>query len=147
MVNTSKIFINDSTVVTPYAILLFGGPIDVQHLQGTISVDKWIEFSAPARVAVLIKGLRGYMDRLLLEKFNRPEESIVNDPVMEGICKLLTTNGIWRVSNKKAIVHNTNNYHNYSTRSHEPKMQLDGTDGNSHVHFRIDQISLSDDSL
>lgn len=111
MVNTSKIFINDSTVVTPYAILLFGGPIDVQHLQGTISVDKWIEFSAPARVAVLIKGLRGYMDRLLLEKFNQPEESIVNDPVMEGICKLLTTNGIWRVSNKKAIVHNYNYYY------------------------------------
>lgn len=102
--NTSKIFINDSTVVTPYAILLFGGPIDVQHMQGIISVDKWIEFSAPARVGVLIKGLRGYIDRLLLEKFNRPEESIVNDPVMDGICKLLVTNGIWGVSNKKKTI-------------------------------------------
>lgn len=105
MANTSKIFVYDSTVVTPYAILLFGGPIDVQHLEGTISVDRWIKFSAPARVGVLIKGLRGYIDRLLLEKFNRPEESIVNDPVMEGICKLLTTNGIWCVSNKNNAIH------------------------------------------
>ena len=72
-VRTSQVFVRDSTMVTPYPLLLFGGELKVQHAQQTIAVDGWIEFSAPPRVAVLFKQLRAELDKLLLAKIETPE--------------------------------------------------------------------------
>ena len=38
-----------------YPLLLFAGKVSVNHEQGTICVDGWIQFKAPVRVAVLFK--------------------------------------------------------------------------------------------
>ena len=71
---TSKIFLRDSTMVTPYPLLLFGGTISVQHAQQTLSVDgRFIEFGAPPRTAVLFRQLRAELDKLLLQKISEPE--------------------------------------------------------------------------
>ena len=43
-------YVRDTSVVSPYALLLFGGAIDVQHTQKLISLDGWIRF----RVRVLL---------------------------------------------------------------------------------------------
>lgn len=69
-VKTSKIFIRDSTLVSPYAILLFGGNIEVNHEKEEMSVDEWIVFKSQARVAVMARELRRELDALLLRKFS-----------------------------------------------------------------------------
>ena len=39
-VRTSKVFLRDSTMVSPYPLLLFGGELKVKHAQQLITVDK-----------------------------------------------------------------------------------------------------------
>ncbi len=34
----------DSTLVSPYPLLLFGGELAVQHREKLVSVDEWIKF-------------------------------------------------------------------------------------------------------
>ena len=50
---------------TRYSLLLFGGRVEVQHADSTITVDDWLAFQSPPKVAVLIKLLRRRMDELL----------------------------------------------------------------------------------
>ena len=93
-VRTSKVFLRDSTMVTPYAILLFGGDIKVKHAQHVITVDKWIEFGAPPRVAVLFRDLRSELDKLLLQKIAEPElELEVTGRVLGAIVQVLSEEG------------------------------------------------------
>lgn len=75
-VKTSKVFLRDGTAVSPQAILLFGGAIQVQHTEQSLSVDGWINFKAPARIAVLVRELRQRLDALLLRKFHSPNIDI-----------------------------------------------------------------------
>ena len=91
---TSRVFLRDSTMVTPFPLLrvrnpnpkpkpnpdqvtpfpllLFGGELKVRHAEHIVTVDKWIEFSAPPRTAVLFSQLREELNRLLLEKIREP---------------------------------------------------------------------------
>jgi hypothetical protein len=57
---TSKVFLQDATMVHALPILFFGGEITVSHEENWLAVgaDKWIKFQAPAREAVLVKQLR-----------------------------------------------------------------------------------------
>lgn len=64
-VKTSKVFIRDSSSVSPYPLLLFGGGVDVQHADSTITMDGWVTFNADRKVAVLVKLLRRELDDLL----------------------------------------------------------------------------------
>ena len=41
-------------------------------MEHVVTVDKWIEFSAPPRTAVLFSQLREELNRLLLEKIREP---------------------------------------------------------------------------
>lgn len=91
-VHTSKLFIRDSTMVSPYAILLFGGEIGVNHKNGQMSVDRWVVFKAPAQIAVLARELRRELDQLLLRKFENADLDITNDgnAVKDAIIRLIT---------------------------------------------------------
>ena len=71
-VRTAKVYLRDATMVTPYPLLLFGGELKVKHAQQSITIDKWIEFDAAPRVAVLFKSLRSELDKLLLQKLATP---------------------------------------------------------------------------
>lgn len=90
-VKTSRTFVRDSTMVSPYAILLFGGKITIQHEKKQMTVDGWIVFKSPARVAVLARELRRQLDTLLLRKFEdadinlREEGRAVNDAIIRLI--------------------------------------------------------------
>ena len=90
---TSKPFIRDSTMVSPYALLLFGGMIEVLHEKGQISVDKWIVFKSPARVGILARELRKQLDMLLVNKFEDASIDIASNgrAVTDAIIKLLST--------------------------------------------------------
>lgn len=64
-VRTSRVFVRDSTVVAPAALLLFGGAIDVHHASGRVSLDGWLWLRASAQTAVLYKRLRAALDAAL----------------------------------------------------------------------------------
>ena len=43
-VKQTNIYIKDTTLISAYPMLLFGGDITVQHREQVISVDEWIQF-------------------------------------------------------------------------------------------------------
>ena len=73
-----QIFVRDSTAVNPYALLLFGGDVGVQHIAGTLTVGRgnFVGFKAVARIGVLVKRLRLALDSLLIRKITEPDTDI-----------------------------------------------------------------------
>ena len=69
MVKTSQVYVRDCSTVSPYILLLFGGQLDVHHQEMLITVDRWLAFNAPPKVAVLVKLLRREMETLLRRRF------------------------------------------------------------------------------
>lgn len=69
---TSQTFLRDTTVVSPLALLLFGGQLEVVHGEGYVLVDKWIRIRAAAPTAVLVQRLRNGLDTLLQQKIKQP---------------------------------------------------------------------------
>eukprot|EP00250_Pteridium_aquilinum_P004082 c14319_g1_i2 orf=171-4673(+) len=94
-VKTSKVYIRDTTIVSPYTLLLFGGTILVQHQTGQVSVDGWLKMDAPAQTAVLFRELRAALDSVLQELIRNPKISIGNSckEVVSYIVKLLVEEG------------------------------------------------------
>lgn len=83
--------LRDSTMVSAYSVLLFGGRIRVHPEKGTITVGRaeWVSFKAEARIGALIKALREAMSALLAAKIERPREDIASSPVVEAILRLV----------------------------------------------------------
>lgn len=94
MVKTSKPFLRDATECSAYALLLFGGQLDVQARNDIIVIDGWAKLSANARIGALIRGLRSRMDDLLEQKIKDPKIDISGTPEMNLIVKLLVTDGL-----------------------------------------------------
>ena len=92
-VQTTGVYVRDCSTVTPYQLLLFGGKIEVRHAEGTLSLDRWATFKAPARVGVLLKEIRARLDGVLRDKIERPDEDVLasGGPVVEAILRLLDT--------------------------------------------------------
>ncbi|XP_066541887.1 ATP-dependent DNA/RNA helicase DHX36 [Hoplias malabaricus] len=96
---TSSIFLYDCTEVSPFSLLFFGGDISIQKdkEQETISVDEWIVFQSPARIAHLVKNLKKELDVLLEEKIKQPrpvdwsDHSSKDCAVISAIIDLITT--------------------------------------------------------
>ena len=90
-VQTTAIFVRDSTAVTPYQLLLFGGKLEVQHTQGTISIDRWATFQAPAKVGVLLKEIRNQLDRVLAQKIENAGKDVcqMSNALVATILELL----------------------------------------------------------
>jgi hypothetical protein len=58
-------------VVAPYALLLFGGEVGVDHDKNLVTVDGWIKFQAQgSKIAVLVRELRRYLDQVMLQKIH-----------------------------------------------------------------------------
>ncbi|KAK3252316.1 hypothetical protein CYMTET_38381 [Cymbomonas tetramitiformis] len=92
-VQTAKVYVRECTMVPPYALLLFGGDIEVLHADGQVTVDRWVRFQAPARIAVLVRELRAEVDKLLVEKIRVPQLDLSAAPTLEAMLKLLATDG------------------------------------------------------
>lgn len=94
MVKTSKPFLRDATECSAYALLLFGGNLEVEARNSIITVDGWVTLSANARIGALIRGLRSKMDDLLAKKIENPNIEIADSPEMRLIVTLLFTDGM-----------------------------------------------------
>ncbi|KAJ4833074.1 hypothetical protein Tsubulata_001048 [Turnera subulata] len=89
-VETNRVFLRDTTVISPFSILLFGGSINVQHQTGLVIVDGWLKLTAPAQSAVLFKELRSTLHSLLRELIRKPKDTpIVDDEVVRSMIHLL----------------------------------------------------------
>ena len=44
-VRVSRVYIRESTLISPYPLLLFGGEISVRHQEQVITIDDWIHFT------------------------------------------------------------------------------------------------------
>ncbi|XP_043920360.1 ATP-dependent RNA helicase DHX29 [Protopterus annectens] len=90
-VKYGKVYIRDTSVISPFPILLFGGEIDVQHREGLLSVDGWIHFQAPVRIGVIFKQLRNLIDSVLKKKLENPKMSLEDDKTIQIIMELIKT--------------------------------------------------------
>lgn len=89
-VETNKIFLRDTSVISPYSILLFGGSIHIQHQTGLVTIDGWLKLTAAAQIAVLFKELRLTLHSILKELIRKPENaSIVDNEVVRSMIQLL----------------------------------------------------------
>ncbi|KAM0916755.1 hypothetical protein ACQ4PT_010076 [Festuca glaucescens] len=89
-VETSKVFLRDTTVISPYSLLLFGGSMVIQHQAGVVVIDGWLRLTAAAQTAVLFKQLRITLDAVLKELTRKPEmATFVNNEVVRSIIHLL----------------------------------------------------------
>lgn len=108
-VETTKSYIRDATMVSPYALALFGGHLDIDYSQGIIAVGSdlqvngptstqksalsWIEFKATGRIAVIVQALRKALDALLSVKLDDPDFDISNHLIQKTIVRLIKGEG------------------------------------------------------
>ena len=69
----------DATVVPANAVVLFGGKLHVDHVNGLVTLDGWLSLPVPARTAVMIKELRLQLETLLLSMVERPKMDLNKD--------------------------------------------------------------------
>ena len=68
IMETSKVFVRECSMVPVYSVLLFAGSVAVQHEKATIVVDDWATFKAPARIGVLVREMRQALAKILDKK-------------------------------------------------------------------------------
>ncbi|XP_072174284.1 ATP-dependent RNA helicase dhx29-like [Diadema setosum] len=88
-VKTSKVSLRDSSLVTPYPLLLFGGEISVHHREQLISIDDWITFQASAKTAVIFKELRLLLNVFLEKKLANPSLQVQDEKPIMSLVELL----------------------------------------------------------
>ncbi|KAL5704172.1 RNA helicase [Ranunculus cassubicifolius] len=88
-VETNKVFLRDTSIISPYSILLFGGSINILHQTGQVTIDGWLKLNAPAQTAVLFKELRLTLHSVLKELIRNPEKAAVENEIIRSLVHLL----------------------------------------------------------
>ncbi|KAF6123903.1 DExH-box helicase 29 [Phyllostomus discolor] len=90
-VRYARVYLRETSLISPFPLLLFGGDIEVQHRERLLSVDGWIYFQAPVKIAVIFKQLRVLIDSVLRKKLENPKMSLENDKILQIITELIRT--------------------------------------------------------
>ena len=72
-VKTSAVYVRDASVVSPFALLLFGGKVNVEHLKGEVTLDNWLKFSVSALNAAMILKMREKLMACMEKKISDPK--------------------------------------------------------------------------
>nr|XP_033787141.1 ATP-dependent RNA helicase DHX29 [Geotrypetes seraphini] len=88
-VKYAKVYLKETTLISPFPVLLFGGDIDVQHRERLLIVDGWIHFQAPVKIAVIFKQLRVLIELVLRKKLENPKMSLEDDEILQAITELI----------------------------------------------------------
>lgn len=95
---TSKVFLRDATEVPLYGLLLFGGPLTINHFAGGIMIgDGFIKLRGWTRIGVLVNQLRRLLDAQLTEQIESPTGSGFTeggDEVINTMMALLHRDGM-----------------------------------------------------
>eukprot|EP00249_Psilotum_nudum_P023285 c28819_g1_i1 orf=80-3292(+) len=75
-VKTTGIFIRDSTNVSDYAMLMFGGSLEPSQRDGVEMLGGYLHFSAAKKTTQLVQDLRKELDTLLQKKIEQPQLDI-----------------------------------------------------------------------
>ncbi|KAJ3118671.1 ATPdependent RNA helicase [Nowakowskiella sp. JEL0407] len=91
-VKTKKIYIRDSTTVSPYALAFFGGELSYNRDTGRIKIGKgWLQFKAKHKTATIIQSARLAFDELLAAKIENPLLDISDRLLVDVVVQLVTT--------------------------------------------------------
>lgn len=100
----ARTYLRDATEAPLYALLLFGGPLYVDHEVGGITIstgteaspDAWVRVRANTRIGVLCRQLRQLLDRVLADGVQDPHAllSAPNQVVVEAMIALLAHDGL-----------------------------------------------------
>ncbi|XP_021892463.1 DExH-box ATP-dependent RNA helicase DExH1 isoform X1 [Carica papaya] len=96
-VKTSGIYIRDSTNISDYALLMFGGNlIPSKTGEGIEMLGGYLHFSSSKSVLELIRKLRGELDRLLNRKIEEPsfDISVEGKGVVSAVVELLHSQNV-----------------------------------------------------
>ncbi|XP_029433064.1 ATP-dependent RNA helicase DHX29 [Rhinatrema bivittatum] len=88
-VKYAKVYLKETTLISPFPVLLFGGDIEVQHREHLLTVDSWIYFQAPVKIAVIFKQLRVLIESVLRKKLENPKMSLEDDKILQSITELI----------------------------------------------------------
>ncbi|KAF6983389.1 hypothetical protein CFC21_011218 [Triticum aestivum] len=97
-VKTASIYVRDSTNISDYALLLFGGSLSPSNTgEGIEMLAGYLHFSAPKRIIELIQRLRGELDKLLQRKIEEPALDIFSEGkgVVAAAIELLHSQNIY----------------------------------------------------
>jgi len=89
---TSRVFISATSITKPFSLLLFGGKIDVKHLERKVLVDDRIQLSAAAKTGVMFRQLRQELISILEVRMSNATETggERSERIIDGIVELLT---------------------------------------------------------
>ncbi|CAJ1934420.1 unnamed protein product [Cylindrotheca closterium] len=88
--------VSTTCLVHPFALLLFGGTVEVKHLHRTVVVDDWMTIGVAAQTGVILRELRKKVDSLLQRMIESPEVHGMTKTkvdMIEGIVSILSANG------------------------------------------------------
>jgi HrpA-like RNA helicase len=86
---SNKATVSATCLISPLALVLFGGNLVVKHVERKVVVDDWIELNIAAQTGVKLREMRRKLDPLVLRWMERTATDITNDMV-DGIVKLLS---------------------------------------------------------
>lgn len=93
VVRTTKLYVRDATMVSPYSLMLFGGHFQYDKVKSMVVIDEFTKFKVSKQLAHLIKALRDELDRFLLHKFEHPELDVSEkgEELVQTISQLLAS--------------------------------------------------------
>ena len=95
-VRTTNVFVRDATPVSPLALLLFGGQLDVRAASGTVTCDRWMTFQASPVAAAMVRETRASLDSVLAAKLSDPSASLeaLGGAVVPAVLRLLASEAL-----------------------------------------------------
>ena len=90
---TSKTFVRDLTPLNAYALLLLGGPIEVDTSGQGVIVDGWLRLKGWARIGVLASRLRALLDDELRRRIDFPSDAGDGSGLFDLVRHLVELNG------------------------------------------------------
>ena len=91
---TSKAFLRETTEVSAFPILFFGGAMVANYSIGLVTIDGWLRFSAPGRIVALVQGLREAVDSILEMKIVDPSFDIYSSLPLQVAVRLILSDGM-----------------------------------------------------
>ncbi|WFD41673.1 RNA helicase [Malassezia psittaci] len=101
---SQKTYLRDVTEASLYGLLLFGGPLYVDHEHGGLTIatshkaspDAWIKMKASARIGVLCRQLRQLLDATLDQGVENQQNLYTkeNQSVVQTMIKLVSQDGL-----------------------------------------------------